>query len=51
MSETATYPYTTHLDIKFDPMTLTDVSSLAWGQVAGAEGFHSPDGNMCGTLQ
>ena len=28
MAETA-YPYATHLDIKFDPLTLIDVSSLA----------------------
>jgi hypothetical protein len=28
MPETA-YPYATHLDIKFDPLTLIDVSSLA----------------------
>ena len=27
MAETA-YPYATHLDIKFDPLTLIDVSSL-----------------------
>jgi hypothetical protein len=29
MAETAAYPYATHLDIKFDPLTLIDVSSLA----------------------
>jgi hypothetical protein len=29
MGETAAYPYATHLDIKFDPLTLIDVSSLA----------------------
>jgi mannose-6-phosphate isomerase-like protein (cupin superfamily) len=29
MAEIATFPYTTHLDIKFDPLTLIDVSSLA----------------------
>ena len=29
MAETAAYPYVTHLDIKFDPLTLIDVSSLA----------------------
>jgi len=29
MADTATYPYATHLDIKFDPLTLIDVSSLA----------------------
>ena len=28
MAETA-YPYATYLDIKFDPLTLIDVSSLA----------------------
>ena len=28
MAETA-YPYATHLDIKFDPLTLIDVSSIA----------------------
>jgi hypothetical protein len=28
IAETA-YPYATHLDIKFDPLTLIDVSSLA----------------------
>ena len=26
MAETAAYPYVTHLDIKFDPLTLIDVS-------------------------
>jgi quercetin dioxygenase-like cupin family protein len=29
MAEAATYPYVTHVDIKFDPLTLIDVSSLA----------------------
>src|SRR5262249_54374907 len=29
MAETAAYPYATHLDVKFDPLTLIDVSSLA----------------------
>ena len=29
MAETAAHPYATHLDIKFDPLTLIDVSSLA----------------------
>jgi mannose-6-phosphate isomerase-like protein (cupin superfamily) len=29
MAETAAYPYATHLDIKFDPLTLIDVSLLA----------------------
>ena len=29
MAEAADYPYATHLDIKFDPLTLIDVSSLA----------------------
>ena len=29
MAETTTDPYATHLDIKFDPLTLIDVSSLA----------------------
>ena len=29
MAEPATYPYVTHVDIKFDPLTLIDVSSLA----------------------
>src|SRR6266404_727281 len=29
MAETAAYPYATHLDIKFDPLTLIDVCSLA----------------------
>jgi hypothetical protein len=29
MAETVAYPYVTHLDIKFDPLTLIDVSSLA----------------------
>ncbi len=29
MAENAAFPYTTHLDIKFDPLTLIDVSSLA----------------------
>ena len=29
MAEAATYPYVTHLDIKFDPLTLIDVTSLA----------------------
>jgi mannose-6-phosphate isomerase-like protein (cupin superfamily) len=28
-AETAAHPYATHLDIKFDPLTLIDVSSLA----------------------
>jgi hypothetical protein len=27
MAETAAHPYATHLDIKFDPLTLIDVSS------------------------
>ena len=29
MAETAAYPYATHLDLKFHPLTLIDVSSLA----------------------
>jgi hypothetical protein len=29
MAKAATYPYVTHVDIKFDPLTLIDVSSLA----------------------
>ena len=29
MAESAAYPYATYLDIKFDPLTLIDVSSLA----------------------
>jgi mannose-6-phosphate isomerase-like protein (cupin superfamily) len=29
MAETAAYAYVTHLDIKFDPLTLIDVSALA----------------------
>jgi hypothetical protein len=29
MAEIATFPYTTHRDIKFGPLTLIDVSSLA----------------------
>jgi hypothetical protein len=29
MAETAAHPYATHLGIKFDPLTLIDVSSLA----------------------
>ena len=29
MSSPQSYPYATHLDIKFDPLTLIDVSSLA----------------------
>jgi hypothetical protein len=29
MAETAAYPYATHLDIKFDPLTLIDVAALA----------------------
>lgn len=29
MAEAAAYPDATHLDIKFDPLTLIDVSSLA----------------------
>jgi mannose-6-phosphate isomerase-like protein (cupin superfamily) len=29
MAETAAYPYATYLDIKFDPLTLIDVSALA----------------------
>jgi len=29
MAEPATFPYTTHLNIKFEPLKLIDVSSLA----------------------
>ena len=29
MAEAAAFPYTTHLNIKFDPLTLIDVSLLA----------------------
>jgi mannose-6-phosphate isomerase-like protein (cupin superfamily) len=29
MAEMTAYPYTTYLDIKFDPLTVIDVSSLA----------------------
>src|SRR5262249_31766688 len=29
MAEAAAFPYTTHVNIKFDPLTLIDVSSLA----------------------
>ena len=29
MAETAAYPYATHLDIKFDPLTLIDVSPIS----------------------
>jgi mannose-6-phosphate isomerase-like protein (cupin superfamily) len=29
MAETTAYPYATHLDIKFDPLALIDVSALA----------------------
>src|SRR5262244_1415848 len=29
MAEAATFPYTTHLNIKFDPLTLIDISLLA----------------------
>jgi hypothetical protein len=28
MADTPAYPYATHLDIKFDPLTLIDVSAL-----------------------